>query len=276
MRKFNKVFLIILLGLGLVLINYRGKIVRRVYAETKSEKIPILMYHSVDNEFKESKIRISPERFDSDLKYIRDKGYNVIDFKQLIDHKEKGTRLPNKPVIISFDDGQLNNYSQAYPILKKYGMKATIFLITSREGLINYKGDKLLSYFNWNQAREMERSGLISIMPHSHELHNYRKTEETGKGVERALAESEEAYIERLDRDLKKSQEVFREKLNKEVDVYAYPFGIYSRESEELLKKYGYKVSLTTKSNMADIGEDLFLLKRFNMGFDRPIESVLK
>ncbi len=276
MKKATRTALLVLLGLGLGLMAYRSLGPKRVYAEKKTQKLAILMYHSVDSEFKESKIRISPERFEADLKYIRDKGYNVIDFQQLIDHREKGTRLPDKPVIISFDDGQLNNYSQAYPILKKYGMKATIFLITSRQGVRNYKGDKLLSYFDWNQAREMERSGLISIMPHSHELHNYRKTEETGKGVERALNESDKDYISRLDRDLKKSQEVFREKLGKEVNVYAYPFGIYSKESEELLKKYGYKVSLTTRSDMADIGEDLFLLKRYNMGFDRPIESVLK
>ncbi len=241
-----------------------------------SEKIPILMYHSITDEKEESKIIISKKRFESDLQYILDKGYNPITFYDLIDYKEKDVELPERPVIITFDDGLLSNYDNAFPLLKKYNTKATIFLIASRAGVKNYNGVKYWTYFNWEQARDMEESGLIDINPHSYALHNYEKNEEHGQGLNRAKRESKEDYYNRIVEDTKMADKIFKKELNKKPIIFAYPFGNFNKTTEEILKKLGYKVTLTTKSKMANIEDDLFALKRYNRGKDFKIERVLK
>lgn len=95
---------------------------------------------------------------------------------------EKGEALPEKPVVITFDDGYQSNYEYAYPILKKYGMKATIFVIGSSVGKDEYKdtGLPMLPHFGVSEAREMENSGLISIQSHTYDLHQNGECE---KGI---------------------------------------------------------------------------------------------
>ena len=240
------------------------------------DKIPILMYHSVDEEYKVSKIRIRPERFENDLIYMKENGYTAISFDDLIKYKEKKKLLPKKPVIITFDDGYLNNYEYAYPLLKKHKMKATMFLIANRVGVKGYYGEARYTYLDWEEAREMEASGLVDINPHSFDLHNSDKTKEHGKGVGRAEGEGKKDYYKRLKEDVEKIDKIFLKELDKKPVVYAYPYGIYTDTSEKVLKENGYKVTLTTRSKMADIEKGLYKLKRYNMANDRPIEEVLK
>ena len=98
--------------------------------EEKYPDVPILMYHSVCNNTKvQSDYRVSPEQFESDMKYLDDSGYTAIFVGDLIGYVYEGMPLPDKPVIITLDDGYLNNLTYVLPVLEKYDMCATVSVV---------------------------------------------------------------------------------------------------------------------------------------------------
>ena len=101
------------------------------------------------------------------MQYIKDRGYEPISFEQLIEYHENRRELPEKPIIITFDDGYLSNYELAYPILKEFNFKAAIFVI----GVSFGNKDLAYPHFGWAEAREMKASGLVSIESHTYDLH---------------------------------------------------------------------------------------------------------
>lgn len=118
--------------------------------------IPVFMYHSISNTQKND-LCVSPKQFEKQLRTLLEGGFTPITASELANAYEKGTQLPDHPFIITFDDGYVDNYTNAFPILKKYKAKATLFVITST---IN-RG----SYLSWNQLKEMESSGLVGVEP---------------------------------------------------------------------------------------------------------------
>ena len=145
--------------------------------------IPAMMYHHVNREPEDS-ISISPENFEIQIKYLAEAGYRSLHLPEFFRYL-KGWNIPEKLVLITFDDGYADNYIYAYPILKKYNMKATIFPITAfikdkivkRSSLMpNFdllmktpvtKGG-LDDFLSWEEMKEMGKSGLIDIQAHSH------------------------------------------------------------------------------------------------------------
>ena len=136
--------------------------------------IPVLMYHSINSrESRTGDYVITPKAFRKDLEWLRDAGYQTVVVQDLLNYVEEGVPLPEKPVMITFDDGYYNNYLNAFPILKEMGMKAVISIIVSetdkyselQEDRENY------SHLTWEQIREMMDSGLIEFQNHSFGLH---------------------------------------------------------------------------------------------------------
>lgn len=126
----------------------------------KRNYIPVLMYHDFqENITKEQESAVvHPKLFEEQIKTLLKNGYIPVDFYDLLLYKQGKGGLPNKPFIITADDGYLSNYTTAYPILKKYNVPATFFVST------RYVGVNLYSpHFTWEQAKEMEESGLIDI-----------------------------------------------------------------------------------------------------------------
>lgn len=146
--------------------------------------IPAMMYHHVNREPEDS-ISITPENFEMQIKYLSESGYISLHLNEFYDHM-KQLDIPEKLVLITFDDGYADNYIYAYPILKKYNMKATIFPITKFvKDKIEHRPSKLMSNFDllmklpfsnaglddfltWEEMREMEKSSLIDIQVHCH------------------------------------------------------------------------------------------------------------
>lgn len=258
-----RIFTAILLVLIFIFI---GREVRRAVLIDGGDLIPILMYHHVVEEGKAvNKITITTNRFEEDMEHLMRKGYTTISFKELIDHKEGNGTLPEKPIMITFDDGYDDNYKNAYPILKKNNMKAIIFIIGSRIGIKDYKKDTRYSYFSWEQAKEMYESGLIEVQPHSYDLHHYQGDAESGQGVLLGTKESKKDYYNRFLEDTNKVVELIKENVGCDSYVYAYPYGKYVDISEEILKDLHFKVTLTTRSQYADTSKDLYKLKRINI-----------
>jgi hypothetical protein len=133
--------------------------IKYLFKDKYSKTVPIIMYHHIETD--ENKITsrtVSPEKLKKDLKQIKDLKYTTITFKDLSDYVATYKDLPDKPIIITFDDGYLSNYEYAYPILKELNMKATIFIVGIMAGKDNFNGKEALPHFSYEQAKEMYES----------------------------------------------------------------------------------------------------------------------
>ena len=182
-------------------------------------------------------LSVLPKDFDAQMAYLKENGYTTIAPGELYDSLANGTELPEKPVLITFDDGYEDNYQNAYPILKKYGFKATIFVIT---GFL----DKQKNYLTWQQAQEMEQDG-ISI--ESHTVNHKSMTELTDDQLRDELVNSKKEIEKRLD---------------KKVDFVAYPTGTYNLHIANLVKEAGYKAAFTIKYGNVDKASNVYALER--------------
>ena len=237
--------------------------------------IPILMYHHVvDEGVKTNKISVTTERFIEDMKYLKEKGYTAITFKELIDYREGKRKFPSKLILITFDDGLEDNYRNAYPVLKSANMKATIFVIGSRMGVENYNNDPRYSYFSWGQAKEMYGSGLIEIQPHTYDLHYYKESFNHGHGVLPMKNESKKDHYNRFLEDTNKVIRQIKDNVGTDCYIYAYPYGDYVSTNEEVLKDLGFQITLTTRSKHADISRGLYGLKRINVPSHKKLNQL--
>lgn len=220
-----------------------------------SGKAVVLTYHHISKK-PFSGITITPERFEKDLKMLKDNKFNVISMRQLLNAMEGKQKLPDNAVVISFDDGIESFYKHAYPLLKKYKMQAVNFVITFRTE--NYRpSDSELNPLSPDEIREMYKSGLIDIQSHSHNGHDYvninEKLKKGGKLAFRIYSpeaksyESEEEYRKRVLDDLVKSREVIYKYIGSYPDMLCFPFGHYNKRLREIAKESGFKYFITTQ-----------------------------
>ncbi|NLM52429.1 MAG: polysaccharide deacetylase family protein [Firmicutes bacterium] len=245
-------------------------------------KVPILLYHHLADET--GPLIISKEQFAAHMKALAENGYTAVSLQQLVDYVEKGVELPPKPVVITFDDGYASNYEIAYPILKKYNLKATIFPIVSLVGKDTYKdtAQAIYPHFNYEQAREMVASGLIEIQSHSYDMHQHKAFEgETAREAMEPLAgEKEEAFIAALRTDFARSRQELEAQIGKPVFALAYPLGKYSDLTEVILSQMGVKVTLSTEPGIntliKGLPQSLRALKRINVDENTSADELLQ
>lgn len=131
-----------------------------------SVELPIIMYHGILRDSKrQGKFVISPSEFEADLKYLTGHGYHTIVMQDLIDYVQNGTPLPEKPVMLTFDDGYFNNYVYAYPLLQQYQCKMVLSPIGRYADEYSESGEENANYSNatWARLKEMADSGLVEI-----------------------------------------------------------------------------------------------------------------
>lgn len=233
------------------------------------------MYHHIVEEGKETnKITITTERFKEDVEYIKNNGYTTITFRELIDCSKGKMDFPLKPIIITFDDGLEDNFTNGFPILKENNIKATIFVIGSRLGIKNYNNDNRYSYFSWEQAKEMYQSGLVEIQPHSFDLHHFKENTKYGHGVLPMKGENKNNYQKRFIEDTQKVRELIKENIGVDSYVYAYPYGDYVSINEKVLKGLGFEISLTTGRKTLYFPKELFGLRRINVPSHKSLEQL--
>jgi len=214
------------------------------------------MYHSIDNiKLKRLKgIRVSIKNFEKQISYLSSNNYKSYTLSEMIEQKEK---LPPKSVVITFDDGYKDNFTNALAILKKYNFKATIFVITNRfdndwslhrkaknANIVNHI-DKLSD----EDIKNLLNSGLIEIGAHTINHKNFSK-----------LTLQEKEY------EISESKKILEEKFNITCKTFSYPFGIYEKDDEEIVKKAGFIGAVTTEVRKVDLKTDsMFLLPRINI-----------
>ena len=207
----------------------------------------ILMYHMIREAIpgkKFNSLRVSPKAFETQIKYLYENGWHSYTMKEVMDQKE---RLPMKSVVITFDDGYQDNLIHALPILKKYGFKATIYLVNDR---------------------------------HDRDWSGYRKAKNEGAGLKDEPKLSDDEVRELLDSDLieigahtlthanlqdldkfESQKEICTSKEHIEAEFqtvchsFAYPFGLYGPKDKKIVADCAYSNAVATKVGIADLNE---------------------
>ena len=200
--------------------------------------IPVLNYHHI-SEVNGNALILFPEQFEAQMKYLAEEGYTTITPTELLDSWENGTPLPPKPIIITFDDGYKDNYTEAYPILKKYNLKATIFLVT---GVVS----AYPSYLTWEDVNEMQSSGLINF--ESHTITHSKLNEITS--------------LDDLWAELLGSREIIESHTKAPVTFIAYPYGSVNERIAELTKAAGYRAAFLVDFGLTSPADNRYDLKR--------------
>lgn len=254
--------------------------------ESYTANVPVLMYHHIDEEGNDD-VNISSALFEAQMAALAEEGYTAVFPDDLAAYVYEGKALPDKPVVITFDDGYLSNYEYAWPILEKYGMKATIFVIGSTIGNTEHYKDTdypITPHFSYEQGAEMVASGVISIQSHTYDMHQWAPYEDSDQPRENILAlegESEEDYRSLLSADCQKIRQVIQEGMGEaSVHVMAYPSGQFDTLSQVTLLENGFDITFTTQvgSNTLIKGQpqSLLGLHRYNMNESVSVEQMLE
>ena len=187
-------------------------------------KIAVLTYHGVVEQVTDANsVDISVDYFEKQMKWLSKHDYKTITMDEFYTWKQEKKKFPRKTVLITFDDGQKNIYENALPILEKYKLKATVFVVW------RYNEDEKTKefYINKEEINDIRKNHkLLSIESHSYNLHIREK----------AVAGNYELYNE----DMKTVK-----RLDEKAKYYAYPFGIYNDNYKKALKYNGYKLAFT-------------------------------
>ena len=236
-----------------------------VEKESEGVRIPIVMYHSVlKDKAYHGKYVVSPDELESDILYLKEHGYTAVLPRDLIAYT-KGEELPEKPVILTFDDGYYNNYLYAFELAKKHDCKFFISPIGYFSDFYTESGEHngYYTHCTWAHLKEMADSGLVEVGNHSYDLHK-----STGKfmGVRKSPGETEEQYRERLTKDLEQAQAAIKTGVGTDARTFVYPFGVMSQTTPKLLKEMGFSVTMTCEERIGRVTKDpesLYGLGRF-------------
>lgn len=266
MLKFIKLFVIATVAATSLWLFFVNHNIPAMNTDTAVE-LPIIMYHSIlkDDELS-GKYIITPECLIEDIEYISDMGYTSISAKELIDYVDNGTPLPEKPIMLTFDDGCYNNYEYVLPILKLYGHKGIFSIVgkyTDEYTDIN-EASTAYGYMRWIDVYNLSLSGYAEIANHSYDFHKYTDNRRASK---KKSWESIYDYQNIFLQDTEKMQNRCINNADVTPVIYTYPFGEYSKESLGVLKDMGFRMSFTCNEGINIItqnSECLYFLKRNN------------
>jgi len=198
--------------------------------------VPILMYHSID--YDKGNHFVSPENFAKQMEYIKKNGYAVITLDELARGIKNKERFKRNKVVITFDDGYKNNFKYAYPVLKKFGFPATIFIIT------DYVGNEE-RFLNWDDVKVMSKNNIF-FGGHT-KSHFYLGSLEDDKIAWEQIAGSKKAI---------------EQQIGLPAEYFCYPGGGFNKRIKEIVKEAGYKGACTTNRGFSKFNTDVYELKR--------------
>jgi peptidoglycan/xylan/chitin deacetylase (PgdA/CDA1 family) len=204
------------------------------------KQVPILCYHQIrawrapDSESTKDYV-VAPETFKEHIKMLADSGYTSILPDQLYEYLSLGKALPKKPVMITFDDTDVEQFTLAAPELKKYGFKGVFFIMTVSIGRPRYMSS--------DQIKALSEAGHV-IGSHSWDHQNFKKY-------------TAEDWITQVDKPTKRLEEI----TGKKISYFAYPFGLWNAEGIPELKKRGFKTAFQLSAKR-DEKEPLYTIRR--------------
>jgi len=242
--------------------------------------VPILMFHDIDENVTSDWV-VSPQTFAAQMRGLYEHGFNIIPLSRLVDFVDHGVPLPERPVVITFDDGYLSTYKYAFPVLARYGMHATNFVIGEAVGTDTYKdtGHPTIPKFCYEQARAM--AGVVSIQSHTFDMHQADFLEEDHARINILRWDDEcvMEYVEILRADHMRISEEIYAATGETVFAVAFPYGIYDTLSHVVLLDMGVRVTLSTQwgSNtiIKGLPQSLLSLNRFNITDGMDVEALV-
>jgi peptidoglycan/xylan/chitin deacetylase (PgdA/CDA1 family) len=226
--------------------------------------VPVLMYHHV-NPNRGDSFTVTPETFEGQMRYLHERRYRTLKLDELLAYIHGKLILKEKAVAVTFDDGWLDNYIWAFPVIREYQINAAIFTVTDRTErasasaaklpisvpahkesklLINQGGEHKV-VLNWDLIREMYNSGLVEF--HSH-TKSHRKCDR--------LPENE------LMEELGESKRLIEKKLGKPCPYLCWPYGKFDELASGIAREVGYKALFTTDHGVAETHSDPFAVSR--------------
>ncbi len=235
---------------------------RIAFGTPEKKKIPILMYHSISDatnpKFKQ--FTVSPKLFAEQMAYLHQHRYTPITVSQFVEaQNQEGAHLPERPVILTFDDGYADFYNEALPVLKQYGFTATLYVTT---GFVNetsrwlqHEGETDRLMLTWNQLQEISASG-IECGGHTHS-HPQLDTLSSAQVIHEII----------------QSKKVLEEHLGQKVTSFAYPFGYYIANVRKQVQEAGYTSACAVKHAMSSEMTDPFTLARLMIKSDTTVDA---
>lgn len=226
--------------------NASNKGIEYLNKNPKDVYIPILMYHSISSANSSNNLLVPPKQFEEQIKWLKKNGFTPLSMDEVVKALKTG-KVPKRPVAITFDDGYIDNYTDAYRILKKYDMKGTFFIIA------DCIGDNKI-YLTMDMLKEMRDNGM-NIESHTlnHlELNKISKDEKI--------------------KSIKGAKDFLKDKLGIESKYLCYPVGRYDEETIKVSKELGIEAAVTTTKGFANLNNGLYSLKRVRM-FPMDIET---
>jgi peptidoglycan/xylan/chitin deacetylase (PgdA/CDA1 family) len=222
-------------------------------AAATSLKVPVLMYHEIaEATTTPSGLAVAPEAFADQLAYLRDAGFTAVTAGALAKILTGGAgALPERPVVLTFDDGYRDFYSTALPLLKQYGHTATVFQTTGWVG--TQLGTRAM--LNWRELAEITEAG-IEIGAHTHQH-----------------PELDRLSGDKLRDELDAPKRMLEDKLGLAVPGLAYPFGLWNARARRASRAAGYAYAYAVRSAMATSGSDPFTLPRLTVDRTTTMEQ---
>lgn len=212
--------------------------------------VPVLMYHEfvtqedLDSGIAFDEYAVYASEFESDLQWIQKNGYTTITTAQLVDYLSGKGEMPEKPLIITIDDGKYGVYKRAWPLLQKYKMKATLSLIgyeiDNATNAPDARAKSKAPYCTWQELAEMEESGAVEMISHTDKLHYYSHDGRSGACTKEG--DTIETFLPIAQKDFSDISRSFRTYLNKTPIAMAYPYSERTELSDEAWLKSGYKL----------------------------------
>lgn len=198
--------------------------------------VPVMMYHKVRENPEGHSDTVSPKMFRFQMQYLKEHGYHVLTLDELVEGITQGRRLPHKSVVITFDDGYENNYTEALPVLEQYSFPATIFISPEYFGRAEY--------LSVEQIAAMKDS-LFSLGSHG----------------------MSQAYLPKMSRtqreyEITESQRLIEGQFGVPVKYFCYPIGGFNEEIKDMVKSAGFKAALTTNRGHDRFDKDVFEINR--------------
>ena len=255
MHAFMRILLTFLVGFS-VQVAPIGEPPRRADEPTPL-RVPILMYHYISanpkwpDDLLRTRLSVPPKQFAAQLDYLQRAGYTTITLDDLTAALRDGAPLPGKPLILTFDDGYEDFYTNAYPLLQQYNDKATIYIISHKVGL--------QGYMTWEQLRELAASPLITIGAH------------TRTHPALATLSAEQSWEE-----MAGSKTDLEGELGIAVRHLAYPYGSFSATTLEQVQQIGFDTAVTTHEGLSHSLDHILALRRVRVNGGAGLRDLIE
>lgn len=242
--------------------------------------LPVIMYHQLtDTAANAGPYVLTAQQFETDMRYIKSKGYTSVTTQQLIDYANRRGSLPEKPILITFDDGYESFVPYAQPVLKELDMYAVVSIIGSVAQTYTDTTDHTIRYshLSWEGIRQLSQDPHVEIGNHTYDLHSLDRGR---RGCRIKSGEEVGAYKAMLNADLTKTQDMLAQYTGAPAKTFAYPFGARCSQSEEVLRSMGFQIVLTCAEKINRITDQstdwLYDVGRFNRPSGKTSEQFFQ